>query len=977
MVNNLKKIISMLLCMALMFTSVGVFAEDAATEETVANPIEIDWEKIELLETLGIVDEIDETTAQEYLSEKISRAEFAVNIVKFANIENIISPGEGFKDVVKDSFEEPYIYTAVNMGLMAPVTEEYFYPIYGINYKEAAQALVMTLGYTNAVQHNNSWLIQAKKLGLMSGVDTGAVFTRMQAYKMLFNALHAEIMEITSISGGVADYVAREGIDALYKFFGIKHDEGIIKMAGGVELSAGKSRNFTEYIKQNGNIYKYGPHDLTQILGRNAVVYYDSSKNAICIIPKRNEELFLNTADILGYNNFVYTYGDDEKTARLSNPNIIRNGEEYFGEDTQAVMNPQSGSVTLVDNNNDGVYDIVFIESYTDHTVKLKLTHPDRIIGQFGEEESLSKDVYDIQIYTGDNDQITFDDITSGNVISIARAGSQLTVYVSTNVIEGSISQISKKLGKDVWRINGVDYNLSSTLKNALNAQSNPSAPEYGKISTARIGQNYKFYLNVFDEIVFYEEIAATDGNAPFYAIITAAKLEGISEDKLTVKVFAKDLGGFAKLTCAKRVMLNGSNATPQGVHTALNRDGIDGNFAGLGEIYPQPVKMKINESNEITYIGQASVRDYYTSIGRTLPAPPTNVTPDFILYMGDVGSSGMNIAYTKIMQYGMPRTQTTVDKWPYDSPSDSSKWFRQIGHSANEVTYQVPYYTNGSKVGRIAPEKEGYFKVSKMSTGTMNFFTYKEKEDSIVASLNLMVVGTLAGSGSWTPMTVGNSFNLHVVDEISREYINEAPVTSLKTNAGTYYIEDGKYNLDALPMYSTAGRTVRETDGTPKTYKVKPGDIVNITTDASNFITAIEAVYDHENEIMLGTNDNANIYDPTSPTIYAGRDLSRGYRLYKVDLKKREGDYIVGVVGDITQFTGPTASNRLFLTVTPANVVKVTKTRDGGVDVTTATGADYVGYDDSKTEYVTILMKKESSKILGGGFMYENGASN
>ncbi len=958
--------------MALMFTSVGVFAEDAATEETVANPIEIDWEKIELLETLGIIDEIDETTAQEYLSEKISRAEFAVNIVKFANIENIISPGEGFKDVVKDSFEEPYIYTAVNMGLMAPVTEEYFYPIYGINYKEAAQALVMTLGYTNAVQHNNSWLIQAKKLGLMSGVDTGAVFTRMQAYKMLFNALHAEIMEITSISGGVADYVAREGIDALYKFFGIKHDEGIIKMSGGVELSVGKSRNFTEYIKQNGNIYKYGPHDLTQILGRNAVVYYDSSKNAICIIPKRNEELFLNTADILGYNNFVYTYGDDEKTAKLSNPNIILNGEEYFGEDTQTVMHPAAGSVTLVDNNNDGVYDIVFIESYTDHTVKLKLTHPDRIIGQFGEEESLSKDVYDIQIYTGDNDQITFDDITSGNVISIARAGSQLTAYVSTNVIEGSISQISKKLGKDVWRINEIDYNLSSTLKNALNAQSNPLAPEYGKISAAKIGQNYKFYLNVFDEIVFYEEIASTDGNAPFYAIITAAKLEGISDDKLTVKVFAKDLGGFEKLTCAKRVTLNGSNATPQGVYTALQRDGIDGEIATNGLIIPQPVKMKINESNEITYIGQASVRDYYTSIGRTLPAPPANVTPDFILYMGDVSSSGMNIAYTKIMQYGMPKTTTTVDKWPYESPSGSSNWYRQIGHAANEVTYQVPYYTDGPNIGKIAPEKEDFFKVSKMSSGTMRFFTYKEKEDSIVASLNLMVVGASSAT------TVGNSFDLHVVDEISREYINEAPVTSLKTNAGTYYIEDGKYNLDALVLYSTANQVVYEADGvTPKTYRVKPGDVVNIVADASNFITAIEAVYDHENEVMLGTNDNANIYDPTSPTIYAARDLSLGCKLYKVDLKKREGDYIVGVVGDITQFTGPTASSRLMLTVTPANVVKVTKARDGGVDVTAATGADYIGYDDSTTEYVTILIKKESSKILSGGFMYENGASN
>ncbi len=1031
----------MLLCMALMFTSVSVFAEEAATEETVVaveetvaeetteatedaaieeiaeiveepavevEPIEIDWDRIGLLEVLGIIEEVDEAKAQEFLTAQISRAEFAVALVKFANMDGVVGGENSFKDVIKDSFEEPYINTAVKAGLIAPVSEGYYYPKYPISYQDAAQAFVMTLGYTPMANVNDSWLIQAKKLGLMSGVDTGEAFTRAQAYRMFFNALHADIMDITGISGTVADFDIREGVDPLYKFFNIRHEEGIITAAGGVELGTGVTGASSEYIKHNGNVYKYGAHDLNKYLGRNAIVYRNTNGDAVYVLNNRNEELTLPATEISSYSNYTYTYGADDKTAKIVvPPYVIRNNAEYMGEYVDSIMRPEAGSVTLVDNNKDGVYDIVFIRAYTDYYVRALISSSYNVIAEYAKDGNttinLDPNVYDVQIFGENGQALDFSGLQVGNVISVMDSGNRKQVYVSTASVTGAIGQISKAYtGEAIWTIDGTDYTLSETLEAEL-LKPTPA------IKDAKIGQTYKFCQNIYGEIVYYEEAKAATGDDKFYAIITAAKMEGL-DSNVTIKAFAKEFGGFGSLTLPKRITLNGTNATPAKVFVALNRDGIDGYRAPAGTIYPQPVKMKVNENNEITYLAQASVKEYYDSISGWGWEKPTgasayqlsciltpiteessfpNYEAEFQLYMGSPLNSGNQFAYRDII--GQPVAQygnATVAMHPYSVQavgiSNATTLWRALKPTANVTVYQVPMYmdtSNTATIGKIATEKESFFAMASIPRAAgFKMMAYKEGADSMACSFCMNLVSADAAT------TVENDFSIRLVTEITEEYQNEQKVTVVNTHAGKFYIEQGTIDLNALPFYSYTQQLMINPVTGESTYQVKPGDLINVRVDTLNYAKAIEPVFDATNGYFLGDYQQGNANSGlTENKIYNNRNHPFSYGTREADNKNKiewmlleKVDNVNGAVEGksysvATRSGGyPVTLNetRVFSKV-PGSCVYVSKDRNGVITTRNAVGSDYVSTEDALAEAAILLLSQNYMTLTGTSFLY------
>ena len=253
-----------------------------------------------------------------------------------------------------------------------------------------------------------------------------------------------------------------------------------------------------------------------------------------------------------------------------------------------------------------------------------------------------------------------------------------------------------------------------------------------------------------------------------------------------------------------------------------------------------------------------------------------------------------------------------------------------------------------------MAVEKEKQFVMSKVGQAAwFKMFSYIEP-DGVELAFGIKIIDADAKA------TTGSAHNLRAVVEITREYIDEEPVTALKTNKDTFYISDGTYDLNALQLYDYSNNPRYNADGSAMTYKVNPGDIVNIVADSNNFITAIEAVYDSTNKVMLGSG-NAN-----TPTSYAFRDAA--YHLVKVDIKQYSDGYIIGVEGDITAYNPDTDS--LFMTITPSSMVKVEKGRNG---ITTGkpTATDYIGYDDSTTEYATALISRHYMAVQGAAFLY------
>lgn len=909
-IKRMKRLLSVALSVFVFASAFGFTAVADSGEEAVC----ITEEETGLLKALGIVEESDNAA----LDSQVSRAEFAVYIVRFANAENILSSSDGrFKDVLKDSYEEPYVYTAVDNKLMAPVAENYFYPRYPITSAEAAQAFVMSLGYTGVANEGNTYLTIANRLDLFDGMDTDGAFTKDKLFRMLFNALHAETFEYVSIGNGEATYSKSKAYDALEKFFGIKHSEGIIIAAGGVELGAGYDEIYNSKIKHNGRVYNFEYSSISEYLGRNAVVYYYKSDDVIgYVLRDGNNVLSLDADDINSYKDLQYEYGDNDKKIRIEDPYVIYNGEEYTDVYTDKVMIPDEGTVTLIDNDNNGIYDWVLIEAFEDYVVKSKLYYPNSIISTDGDQISLDSQKYEVTVYNASGKIADFNSVPANVTVSVALSARRAVVYQSDKTVSGKISLVYSDYSGEKWKIGEESYSLSPTLVKKI---------KNNKTEKPETDTDYTFYLNKTGKIVYYTKGTTSEGLGRFYAIMAQASRDDFSGD-VTLKIFSKEQGGFSLIECASKVMLNGETKSASAVYDALKKNGIDG--ASSGEIVAQPVKISLNADGKINYLSQ------YGS---------SNSNADFTYYMGSSTTTGRVLAYRNILEI-FSKDMSTADA-PYFTVNGQGGCM-QIGFDSNTVSYQVPIKSDGT----IDGTKEDMFLAKSITMPSQpRFYAYRE-DDDLTSSLVLQLVDADAKENC------GNDFDIKVVRAISTEYMDDEEVTAIDTNNGKYYIKSSNINLDALQLFDYSGNPRTDERGNALTYKVQPGDLVNISIDATGFISAIEAVYDARNMKLLGSGS-----DSFSETRYQARN--EGFMLTRTELLSKQGSFIKATTGSASNFVSGT--DKLFLTIMPTDGVVVSKSRSR-ITTSTASGMDYIGYEDTTEDYAVC--------IFGSRYMQLNG---
>lgn len=928
----------------------------AAVEETAAETVETkaafeyDYKITNLLSALGIIDKIDKSTAEEVLNAPFTRAEFAVTLLKFTNRENLATGGGStFKDVVKGTYEEPFISAAVDMGLIAPVADGYFYPGYAMGYAEAAQALVMTLGYSPAAQQKDNWLAKAQEIGILKGVKSETELTRGTAYKMLYNALRCDVMDISGVKADSTSYTVYKGKKAIYVFFDILYEEGIITAAGGIELG-GDSDFGSKYIKINGKEMYLGMHNLKNYIGRNVIVYYNDDNDVVCVEDKGNNIETLDAEDIEKYENLTYTYGEKDKKIKLKKPYVILNGEEYIGVYTSDVMIPQTGDVTLIDNNNDGDYEIVIIESYKDYYVEYVTTDPASVVDNYGNIVSADEDIYDTEVYAMSGAELEVSSITPGMVVTVAQSNKNVIFRVSEEKVDGKLTGYSD--GDDfTWEINGESYKVSPALKEGL---------ANGGIKTPDSLKNCTFRLNVFGEVVYWEEIVKQVGAERFYAIVTGASIDDMDEE-LEMKLFSKEFGGFEVVKCADNVKLNGKKATKNEVYNALRRNGLNGDTLAADKtgIWAQPVKVQLNDNDELVYISQASTKDDGTEA-------------DFSYFMGSTSKKTQIKAYREILQYGWAKDDPeyeniSFEEAPYISCDGNRRW-KHIGTGRSHLTViQAPFDENGVMVG----SSEDLYATRSLPGEETTMLVYRI-DDALEADFVIVCVEDIESEHC------KNTYNIRCVKEIKNEYVKEQAVQAIYTDKGTFYNTEN-YDLDNLVLYDLGGNPQKDENGNIKTHKVKPGDLVNILEDATNSIVAIEAVYDHENNKLLGDatvkNGTQALYCHISDYEWWQRNeagtSNEGGNLILCDILKREGSYFVGCLAEAETYVP--SEDQLFISLTPPNCVKVNINEKGKVTITSPTANDYVAYEYAPGKQSHIVMGMGWTTFNGTSFIYEH----
>ena len=345
---NLKKVLSLVLCVAMMLSVMVVGAGAAFSDQSKIK----NTEAVDMCVALNIIGGYPDGS---YKPEgNITRAEFAKMICVLLNGGTTPATATNttptFNDVrgnANAAWAEGFIEYCYAKGIVSGVGGGKFAPNGNVTATEAAKMLLVALGYNATVENYTgaSWAlkvnVQANQDGLYKGletIDTGAALTRDNAAQMVWNALQAYVIDKSSsidrTDGSVTDiYTKSTTVDLIAKMY-----DGIIAKG---ELSAfeynSKDAKWTYTVKlteprtireNNGELTTVhyvdvvSKTDYTALLGQKVKAVYKYDKNA-----KENTVYGIFSVD----SNVVLTglIGDLPKMTKSTDTSFKMNGETY------------------------------------------------------------------------------------------------------------------------------------------------------------------------------------------------------------------------------------------------------------------------------------------------------------------------------------------------------------------------------------------------------------------------------------------------------------------------------------------------------------------------------------------------------------------------------------------------------------------------------------------------------------------------
>lgn len=508
-------------------------------------------EKLKILVSLGVADEKD--------SEKISQ----FNYISKAEFIGYICSMMGFGEIAEGSLEEMFAF-AHNMGIIRSATENNDGQL---RYDEALTMLVRAAGYD---YHANQcggfptgYILMADKLDItedMSG-SSDRYLKVHEAVTLLYNMIDAGIADFDSISEEGVTY-SGEIKDTVFGAY-----RNIYKVKGIVEAT-GTSSLYNNVLSKPGYVIISGKqyegyisddllgHSVTAITERN-----DDVVSVLGVVDGDNKVLVIDGDDIDGvsadFENIEYIDDNDkEKIAKVSViAKVIYNGLP-LADDPVNYSNPDDGMLTLIDNNNDGLYDVVNIKNYETVVVNDVSVYAEKIGNIYKYDSALSS--LDLRI-DGDEDfveiikdgeECSIYDLQSKDVLSVLKAQSgnrkRIEIEVSRKVVSGAASKMATVNGETILTIDGNEYALSEGYKKA-NAAGDSEAREIS------LGTEYNFYLNSRGEIAYV--------NYPVsglqYAIVKAIASDTGIETTYRIKLFTSS-GDWNTYTLKDKLIYNG-----------------------------------------------------------------------------------------------------------------------------------------------------------------------------------------------------------------------------------------------------------------------------------------------------------------------------------------------------------------------------------------------------------------------------------
>lgn len=538
-----------------------------ATEEPEATPVPKTYDgdayyrrSLQVCSALGIITGYDDGSIKP--ESTVTRAEMATIILRMIAVAGDSTYRDVFTDVSSAHWAANTIQTSVEQGIVDGMGDGTFVPDGSVKYEQVIKMIVCAMNYgidaENAGGYPAGYLsVGGSTLKLLTGVSgaAGEDMPRGEVIKAVYNALLAAYRDIKEFKNGYPVYETKDTLGV--EKFDMYEGTGVLTTTPNLTIAAGSTTK-DGMITIDGVDYKCD-FNVDEYVATKVKFYYIDDKNdddkviAMFSTDRSQDKTFkdkeIESIDMTGGVIKVYTSEKSSNTKRydIKNAAVIYNGtmmntadynkfktSQYFKSvytgtkrdgSYSDFITPSVGTVRIVDYDNDGTYDIMFVDAYD--TMLVTNSTSEKLTGKINNanvtiEYDLDDSSYDIAVTKNDT-AASVKNLRKNDVASIKRNldGTRIGIVVVSDSITGSVTATGTEDDEMTVTVNGqgyrVDVNATTDLKTGVSGT---------------------FYFDQFDR-VGYVDLQGALSEGENYAMITRVFYD--DEQELVIRLFTQE----------------------------------------------------------------------------------------------------------------------------------------------------------------------------------------------------------------------------------------------------------------------------------------------------------------------------------------------------------------------------------------------------------------------------------------------------
>lgn len=411
------------------------------------------------------------------------------------------------------------------------------------------------------------YYLAARRIGMISPNITvsGDAARRIDVANIIYSALESDAISVSSVNSRHTTYKHIEGETFLSKYLDIYRYEGILCKNKVTSLTDGSA---VPRGVQIGETVVDDTDDLAgDYLGYKVVAYVkkaddDDTGNIVSIsAAKKNDTLEIDADDFHSVNGFEFKYYDEnkEKNVQMSpGCKMVYNGVSVKYDVKRFEFD--IGKIKLIDNDYDGIYDVISITDYKTVIVGKVNVKDEKIFSRYDNTVLELSNNYCKINNNGEKADLSI--IKDGNVILAAVSENTIgkkaiKIELSSKKVSGSVDLIEKSDEATYVEVYGERYKISKYAENLA---------DKGIIPHLENGERVQMFIDAFGNAAYYK--MNSSGTSVGYLA------EGIvNTEKMTpcvnVKIYTEN-EEFVYLTAENKVKINGQNRNISGIDASL-----------------------------------------------------------------------------------------------------------------------------------------------------------------------------------------------------------------------------------------------------------------------------------------------------------------------------------------------------------------------------------------------------------------------